>query len=114
MAYLAYKSKQAHIESFTGSERGTSSQCPACGWKHQVNGRVWRCRNTACSFVGHREVVGSVNRHPLACGTKMAFPAQVTSQRPGPLRVHRRDKQALVVAQASRHVVVARTRATSA
>ena len=29
--YLTYKAKQAHISSFTGSERGTSSQCPSCG-----------------------------------------------------------------------------------
>jgi putative transposase len=28
MDYLTHKSKQAHIMSFTGSERGTSSQCP--------------------------------------------------------------------------------------
>ena len=113
MAYLAYKSKQAHIESFTGSERGTSSQCPACGWKQKVKGRVWRCRNKACSFVGHRDVVGSVNMHPLAFGAKIDFPAQVTYQRPGPLRVHQRNEQPPMVAPASRNVVVARTRAAS-
>jgi putative transposase len=112
MAYLAYKSKQAHIESFTGSERGTSSQCPACGYKQKVKGRVWRCRNKACSFVGHRDVVGSVNMHPLAFGTTLDFPAQVTYQRPGPMRVHRRNEQPGMVASASRNVVVARTRAS--
>lgn len=112
MAYLAYKAKQAHIERFTGNERGTSSQCPVCGHRQKVKGRVWRCRNRSCSFVGHRDVVGSVNMHPLAFGRAIDFPAQVTYQRPGPLRVHRRDKQPLVVASASRNVVVARTRAS--
>jgi len=29
LTYRRYKSKQAHIESFTGSERGTLSQCAA-------------------------------------------------------------------------------------
>jgi putative transposase len=113
MAYLSCKSKQAHIESFTGPERGTSSRCPACGWKQKVKGRVWRCRNPRCSFVGHRDVVGSVNMHPLAFGTKIDFPAQVTYQRPGPLRVHRRTKEPLVEAKACRNVVAARTRVTS-
>jgi putative transposase len=113
MAYLAYKAKLARIESFTGPERGTSSRCPVCGWKQKVKGRVWRCRNPKCSFCGHRDVVGSVNMHPLAFGAKIDVPAQVTYQRPGPLRVHRRDKQPLMVAKASRNVVAARTRATS-
>ena len=78
MAYLAHKAKFAHIESFTGSERGTSSQCPVCGWKQKVKGRVWRCRNPHCSFEGHRDVVGSMNMHPLAFGSKIDVPAQVT------------------------------------
>ncbi len=112
MAYLAYKAKLARIESFTGPERGTSSRCPVCGWKQKVRGRVWRCRNRSCSFVGHRDVVGSVNMHPLAFGKQIDFPAQVTYQRPGPLRVHRRDEHPPVVVS-SRNVVAARTRATS-
>ena len=45
IAYLSYKATVASIESFTGSERGTSSQCPVCGWKQKVRGRQWRCRN---------------------------------------------------------------------
>ncbi len=87
IAYLTYKAKQACIESFTGSERGTSSQCPVCGWKQKVKGRRWRCRNPECSFEGHRDVVGSVNMHPLAYGTKIAFPARMTFQGAGPVRV---------------------------
>jgi putative transposase len=93
IAYLSYKAKAASIESFTGSERGTSSQCPVCGWKHKVKGRVWRCRNPRCAFVGHRDVVGSVNMHPLAFGTRIVFPAHITYQRAGPVRVLARDEQ---------------------
>ncbi|MGO8951397.1 MAG: zinc ribbon domain-containing protein [Ktedonobacterales bacterium] len=63
------------MESFTGSERGTSSRCPVCGWKQKVRGRVWRCRRPGCSFVGHRDVVGSVNMHPLAFGSTIDVPA---------------------------------------
>jgi putative transposase len=93
IVYLTYKAKAASIESFTGSERGTSSQCPVCGWKHKVKGRVWRCRNPICGFVGHRDVVGSVNMHPLAFGNKISFPAHITYQRAGPVRVLAGDKQ---------------------
>ncbi len=48
--YLTHKSTQARIESFTGSERGTSSQCPVCRHKHKPKGRVWKCRK--CGFRG--------------------------------------------------------------
>jgi putative transposase len=115
IAYLTYKAKLARIESFTGPERGTSSRCPVCGWKQRVTGRNWRCRNPQCSFVGHRDIVGSINMHPLAFGAKIDFPAQsqITYQRPGPVRVGARNEQPDAVAHASRHVVVARTRATS-
>src|SRR5262249_12067635 len=111
IAYLSYKAKAASIESFTGSERGTSSQCPVCGWKQKGKGRVWRCRNVSCSFVGHRDVVGSVNMHPLAFGSKISFPAQITYQRAGPVRVLARSEQPWWV-HSSRSVVGARTRAT--
>jgi putative transposase len=111
MAYLASKAQAACIESFTGPERGTSSQCPVCGWKQRVKGRVWRCRNPQCAFQGHRDVVGSVNMHPLAYGTKIDFPARVTYQRAGPVRVLARTKQPYRVGS-SQPVVVARTRAT--
>lgn len=93
IAYLTYKSTQAHIESFTGSERGTSSQCPVCRRKQKVKGRVWRCRSTTCAFEGHRDVVGSVNMHPLAFGARIDPPVQVTYQRSGPVRVLARNKQ---------------------
>jgi putative transposase len=79
--YLTHKSKQARILSFTGSERGTSSRCPRCGHKHKPNGRNWACR--VCGFVGHRDLVGSINMHPLAFGTHPKFPRSFTYLRPG-------------------------------
>jgi putative transposase len=82
--YLKHKSKQARIESFTGSERGTSSQCPVCRHRHKPKGRGWKCR--ACGFVGHRDVVGSVNMHRLAYGQPVTFPRSVTYLRPGEIR----------------------------
>ena len=111
IAYLSSKAAGASTRSFTGSERGTWSQCPVCGWKQKVRGRQWRCRHPLCSFQGHRDVVGSVNMHPLAFGTKIAFPAHITYQRAGPVRVLARDKQPCQV-QSSLPVVGARTRAT--
>jgi len=62
--YLTHKSKRARILSFTGSERGTSSRCPRCGYKHKPKGRNWACRR--CGFTGHRDLVGSVNMHQEA------------------------------------------------
>jgi putative transposase len=82
--YLTHKSKQAHIMSFTGSERGTSSQCPVCGHKHKPKGREWHCKNYG--FIGHRDIVGSVNMHQLAYGEPVMFPRSVTYLRPGPPR----------------------------
>ena len=82
--YLTHKSTQARIKSFTGSERGTSSQCPVCRQRHKPRGRVWKCRN--CGFVGHRDVVGSVNMHRLAYDKAVTFPCAVTYLRPGPAR----------------------------
>jgi putative transposase len=79
--YLTHKAKQAHISCFTGSERGTSSQCPCCGHRQKPKGRNWVCR--ACGFTGHRDLVGSVNMHTLAFGTQVMFPRSFTYLRPG-------------------------------
>ena len=87
--YLTHKAKQAHIMSFTGSERGTSSQCPACGQKHKPKGRNWACK--ACGFTGHRDLVGSVNMHALAFGEHVIFPRSVTYLRPS---ISRRSSRA--------------------
>ncbi len=79
--YLTHKSKQAHISSFTGSERGTSSRCPACGHHHKPKGRNWVCRK--CRFSGHRDLVGSVNMHKQAYGNhELRFPRTFTYLRP--------------------------------
>jgi putative transposase len=79
--YLTHKAQQARISCFTGSERGTSSQCPCCGQKQKPKGRNWVCR--ACGFTEHRDLVGSVNMHKLAFGTQVRFPRSFTYLRPG-------------------------------
>ena len=78
--YLTHKSKAAHIMSFTGSERGTSSRCPVCGHRHKPKGRHWVCR--ACQFSGHRDLVGSVNMHQLSFDVHVKFPRSFTYLRP--------------------------------
>jgi putative transposase len=83
--YLTHKSQQARILSFTGSERGTSSRCPCCGHRHKPKNRNWACR--ACGFVGHRDLMGSVNMHRDAFGTHLKFPRSFTYLRPGLLRL---------------------------
>ena len=88
MDYLTQKSKQAHIMSFTGTERGTSSQCPVCGHRQKPNGRNWVCRR--CGFTGHRDLVGSTNMHQLAYGEAVMPPRSITYLRPGPSRRSRR------------------------
>jgi putative transposase len=89
--YLQEKCKQAGIVCFTGSERGTSSQCPRCGWKKKPRGRNWTCRR--CGFTGHRDIVGSMNMHPIAFGSRIDYPSSLTYRRPGPMRDRRSDKQ---------------------
>ena len=74
--YIKYKSKQAGMESFNGSERGTSSQCPECSLKKKPNGRWWKCKN--CGFECHRDVVGALNMFPLAFGIKSKRPKDIT------------------------------------
>lgn len=82
--YLSYKALLAHISCFTGSERGTSSQCPCCGHHYKPRGRNWVCRT--CGFKGHRDLVGSVNMHRLAYGKQIMFPRSITYLRPGSSR----------------------------
>jgi putative transposase len=81
--YLTHKSQQAHMSSFTGSERGTSSQCPSCGHKHKPNNRQWNCKQ--CGFQGHRDLVGSATMHKLAFGEQVTFPRSFTYLRPSVL-----------------------------
>lgn len=82
--YLTHKAKQAHIECFTGSERGTSSQCPVCGHKHKPRNRQWTCK--ACGFSGHRDLVGSINMHKLTFDEQVKFPRSFTYLRPARCR----------------------------
>ena len=80
--YLEQKARKACISSFTGSQRGTSSQCPECGVRKKPNGRRWTCKS--CGFSGHRDLVGAANMHPLAFGEKVLFPSlrDTTYQQP--------------------------------
>ncbi len=82
--YLHEKCERVGIVCFSGSERGTSSHCPRCDWKKKPTGRNWACRR--CGFVGHRDIVGSMNMHPLAFGSRISYPTSLTYRRPGPLR----------------------------
>ena len=95
--YLAEKCQQAHMMSFTGSERGTSSRCPSCDQRKKPRGRVFACGR--CGFRGHRDIVGSMNMHPLAFGSRVSYPTSLTYRRPGPARVRRRDEQPSLVAR---------------
>ena len=89
--YLQEKCSKAGIVCFSGSERGTSSHCPRCDWKKKPRGRNWACRR--CGFVGHRDIVGSMNMHPIAFGSRIAYPTSLTYRRPGPLRDKRQNKE---------------------
>ena len=89
--YLQEKCEQVGIACFSGSERGTSSHCPRCDWKKKPRGRNWACRR--CGFVGHRDIVGSMNMHLLAFGSRISYPSLLTYRRPGPLRDRRQTKE---------------------
>lgn len=81
--YLKEKTSKAGIKMLTGSERGTSSTCPACGARKRQKGRNWTCR--VCKFRGHRDLVGATNMHQLAFGVPVTCPEKATYLRPGPL-----------------------------
>ncbi len=95
--YLQEKSEQAHMTCFTGSERGTSSTCPSCGKRKKPTGRNWTCRH--CGFRGHRDIVGSMNMHPLAFGSRVRYPTSLTYRRPGPVRVRPRNEDPRPIAR---------------
>ena len=62
--YLTYKSKQAGIESFNGSERGTSSHCPKCGLRKKPKGRWWKCPK--CTFEARERYSWSAQHVPAS------------------------------------------------
>jgi transposase, IS605 OrfB family, central region len=84
--HLTYKLILSGISVVTGTERGTSSHCPnpKCNHRHKPKGRNWHCKK--CGFRGHRDLVGSVNMHPIGFGEVIAFPTQVTYLRAGRIR----------------------------
>ena len=79
--YIFDKAKSYGIESFKGSERGTSSTCPQCQFRKKVTGRNWKC--SSCDFAGHRDLVGAVNMHKLAFDKPVNLPSRITYLRPG-------------------------------
>jgi len=84
LAYLEHKARKAGISFTSGTERGTSSCCPECGFKKKVTGRMWVCPH--CYFKEHRDVVGGMNMFPLGFGRRIRRPTRITYLRPGPLR----------------------------
>lgn len=51
--YLQYKAQESGIATCLVGERGTSKDCPVCGSKNQVKGRLYQCNG--CGFIGHRD-----------------------------------------------------------
>jgi putative transposase len=43
------------------NEAYTSQTCPVCGHRHKPTGRIYKCKNKECNFVGIRDEVGSAN-----------------------------------------------------
>lgn len=81
LEYFKYKFKIAGISVLIGSERGTSSTCPECGYRHKPKGRNWNCPK--CSYKGkHRDITGSLNMHSLALGEKAKYPENIKYLRP--------------------------------
>jgi putative transposase len=85
-AHLTYKASAAGIAVELVNEKDTSKSCPACGHQYKPKGRVYSCRNQQCRFVGHRDIVGSVNilsrhLHGKLCGVKPPPPYAATTYR---------------------------------
>lgn len=51
--YLAYKAKEQGIATCLENERDTSKECPNCGKRNHVRGRIYRC--SRCGFLAHRD-----------------------------------------------------------
>lgn len=81
ISYLTHKFKMAGISVVIGSERGTSSTCPECQYRHKPKGRNWNCPK--CSYRNkHRDITGSLNMHSLAFGEKAKYPENIKYLRP--------------------------------
>ena len=51
--YLQYKAQESGIATCLVGERGTSKDCPVCGSKNQIKGRLYQC--SGCGFIAHRD-----------------------------------------------------------
>lgn len=81
ISYLTYKFKITGVSVLTGSERGTSSTCPECQYRHKPKGRTWNCPK--CSYKNkHRDITGSLNMHSIAFGEKAKYPENIKYLRP--------------------------------
>ena len=90
---LSDKAEQAGINVRRVDERGTSSTCPACRRRvPKPSGRRFRCK--ACTFDGHRDLVGAANIAATLGGgvTSAALPALVEHRRVGIVPA-RRDRR---------------------
>jgi putative transposase len=56
---IRYKCERLGMESALQEEGYTSQTCPACGFRHKPNGRVFQC--PSCGLICHRDVVGATN-----------------------------------------------------
>lgn len=59
--YLEYKGKLRGVKLKKDNEAYTSQTCPACGHRHKPAGRIYKCKNKECNFVGVRDNVGAIN-----------------------------------------------------
>src|SRR5664279_2233049 len=80
---LQHKCGKVGIKFVTGSERGTSSRCPVCEQRQRPKGRNFQCQKVTCGVRLHRDLVGSLNMHPLAFGHRVAVPVKPKYLRPG-------------------------------
>ncbi|CAH7415043.1 conserved hypothetical protein [Vibrio chagasii] len=59
--YLEYKGKLQGVKLKKDNEAYTSQTCPLCGHRHKPSGRVYKCKNENCDYVGIRDNVGCAN-----------------------------------------------------
>jgi putative transposase len=61
LKYLKYKGKNRGVKVDKQEESYTSQTCPKCGYRHKPSGRIYKCKNPTCDFIGIRDLVGSAN-----------------------------------------------------
>jgi putative transposase len=84
-AYITYKAKAVGIAVVLVNEGNTSKTCPKCQHEHKPKGRVYHCSRSECGFVGHRDVVGSINilsKYRFGAVGRLLPPAEVTYRYP--------------------------------